>query len=333
MADRYITSAKEERQFRNDLEGLSERTVTDYKKLAANFYSKRLGGEAPTPKRIADALRQAAGDYRPGSWRKLRNALMYDQIDKGYFEAAQRLKETKNPVTTGKTKTPVKPKQKRVKSVSDKDWGMLIKAANELEDKQVAAALLIAHDTGCRPAEMLGIERVGDNQLHITGAKKTEDGIRGLDRTITLSPEKCEVVAKAVELLNLKQVGGKDGEGVKPFLSTFEHRMQSALDRLTRSVWPRKKARPTLYSLRHQMGSDLKASGLSRREIAYLMGHQSTQSVEVYGDRRTARAGKSPIKPAPDANLSAVRENHTQAPGENAPGANKRDFGGGDYDM
>ena len=61
------------------------------------------------------------------------------------------------------------------------------------------------------------------------------------------------------------------------------------------------------------MGSDLKASGMSRVEIAYAMGHQSTQSVEVYGNRRKA-SGRGGIKPAPNADMSMVRENHTQPP-------------------
>lgn len=67
------------------------------------------------------------------------------------------------------------------------------------------------------------------------------------------------------------------------------HRVQSRLERVTLRLWPRRKARPTLYTLRHQMGAGLKASGASRAAIAYVMGHQSTQSVEVYGDRRSAK--------------------------------------------
>lgn len=315
MADNYVVSAKEKVKFKKDLEGLSERTVSDYKGLAANFYGKRLGGEAPTPKRIADALKQAAGDYRPGYWRKLRNALMYDQIDKGFFEAAQRLKETSNPVTTGKTRGTVKAKQRRCKSIADDDLSKLYSAALNKPDTELASAIMLAAYTGCRPAEMPGIRRVAEDQVFIPGAKKSK-GERGLDRTITLSKEKCDVIETAVGALY--HMDPDHGKAI--------HQVQSRLDRLTKKLWPRRKARPTLYTLRHQMGSDLKASGLSRVEIAYVMGHQSTESVEVYGDRRK-KSGRGGVKPAPGANMSMIREKHDAQPGPKAP-AVKNDHGG-----
>jgi len=59
------------------------------------------------------------------------------------------------------------------------------------------------------------------------------------------------------------------------------------------------------------MGSELKASGLSRREVAYIMGHQATASADRYGDRRSG-SGKTPIKAAPGADMSSVRETHTE---------------------
>lgn len=315
MADNYIVSAREKAKFKKDLEGLREKTRSDYQGLAANFYAKRLGGEAPTPKRIADALRQAGGDYRPGYWRKLRNALMYDQVDKGYFEAAQRLKETSNPVTTGKTRGTVKTKQRRCKSISDADMQKLSKALNEKKDSELSSVVFIAHKVGCRPAEMAGIKRLSDTEIFVPGAKKSK-GNRGLDRTITLDKEVCDTIEVAVD--NIRNMDSEKAV----------HQLQSRLDRLTAKLWPRRKARPTLYTFRHQMGSDLKASGLSRVEIAYVMGHQSTASVDVYGDRRKS-SGRGTVKPAPGADMSMVRENHDKAPGPKAPAIKKPSTGFG----
>lgn len=308
MADNYVVSAREKLQFRQSMEGLAESTMTAYRKTAAHFYETRLNGEAPTPKRIADALRKAAGDYRPGSFRKLRNALMYDQIDKGYFEAAQRLKETKNPITTGKSKGTVKPKQRRCKSIDDPDLDKLYKAALAKSDTELASVLAVAMYTGCRPAEMNGIVRVGKDQVFIPSAKKTVDGERGVDRTIQLDEARCDVIETAVN--HLIEMG--------PDAAGEMHQVQSRLDRLTAKLWPRRKARPTMYTLRHQMGSDLKASGLSRLEIAYIMGHQSTESVEVYGDRRK-KSGRGGVKPAPGVDMSMIRQNHDKQPGPKAP--------------
>ena len=60
------------------------------------------------------------------------------------------------------------------------------------------------------------------------------------------------------------------------------------------------------------MGSELKASGLSRRQVAYAMGHQATESVNQYGNRRKSKGGFK-FKIAEDADLSKVRETHTSA--------------------
>lgn len=169
------------------------------------------------------------------------------------------------------------------------------------------AALELAEELGVRPVEMLSL-RVDQErgEVHVTGAKKSGQQ-RGADRT--LRPAITELwamdrLAKAAEAL---QAAEREKPGAV-------HRVQSRLERLTRKLWPRRQARPTLYSLRHQVGSALKASGADRAAIAYVMGHQSTQSVEVYGDRRSAkRSGGLAIK-AGDREAQAFegRENHTE---------------------
>ena len=64
----------------------------------------------------------------------------------------------------------------------------------------------------------------------------------------------------------------------------------------------------TMKSFRHQLGSNLKASGESDEAIAYMMGHQSTESISVYGNRRSGAGHKLHIRPAQDADLSKVRQ-------------------------
>ena len=77
---------------------MTPKTQDDYRKLANHFYASRIDGQ-PTPKRIADALVSAAREYRPAYWRRLRNALAFDQRAKGYESAAERVGATRNPVT------------------------------------------------------------------------------------------------------------------------------------------------------------------------------------------------------------------------------------------
>lgn len=283
------------------LEGITDTTLRAYKQLAEHFCNTRLDGP-PTPKKLADALKACAPEYRPAYWRKLRNALMYDQASKCYYDAADRLKATKNPVTTAKE--PTKQKQRRVKSVKQPDLDKLVAEVRRTDDAGLIAALDIARILGCRPAEMLGIRHLQGQQVHITGVKKSK-GVRGLDRTVELSEADCATVLEAVSVLNTVQ-SGKSG---------VIHKLQSRLDHVTKRLWPHRKARITLYSFRHQLGSDLKQSGMSRQQVAYIMGHQSTQSIEVYGDRRSGSSGRS-IKPARSADLSLVRENHTAVPSQ-----------------
>lgn len=62
-----------------------------------------------------------------------------------------------------------------------------------------------------------------------------------------------------------------------------------------------------MYTLRHQFGSNLKASGMSAIEMAYVMGHQATDSISRYGDKRLGCASAVKVKPASDADLSSMR--------------------------
>ena len=92
---------------------MNESTKASYRKLAGNFYRSRLAGQIPTPKLITDGLIAAAPHYRPAYWRRLRNALEFDQRERGYPEAAERIRRTVNPVTKQGSQLPVKPKQRR----------------------------------------------------------------------------------------------------------------------------------------------------------------------------------------------------------------------------
>ena len=305
-----------------NLVDLKDQTRDDYIRLAKHFYETRLDGQPPSPKRIRDVLRAASLEFRPDYWRKLRNALMYDQIAAGYYDTAAAVKEVYNPVMSPQTGVDRKMResvggkpgnrQKRLKKVPDADLGAVIREAGD--DLEVSSALVIAKITGARPAEMLNIQCLDDGTIWIEGAKKTEAGDRGLDRHLEVSPDNWDRVRIAVGVL-------RDAD---PGKAGTMHKIQDRLRTVTKRLWPRRKTHPTLYSFRYSMGSELKASGLSRREVAYLMGHQSMQSIDRYGDRRSG-SGKTPIKPAPDADMSMVREGYRE-PFQQSPGL---DYGSG----
>lgn len=298
----------------------TEKTKADYRKLAANFYAKRLGDEQPTPKKITDALAACAHEYRPAYWRRLRNALELDQREKGYKDAADRIAGTRNPLTTTKTgqgiidpvlRGPTPPKQRRAKSISEADYQKLIDALTDTKNDaehqnnfEVLAATLLAKYLGVRPAEMLSLEIDDRGIVRVRGAKRTSDGKRGADRWFRVEPEIQKYISTSISVL---QKGEQRQPGVM-------RRVQSRLDRLSRKLWPRRQARPSLYTFRHQMGAELKSMKLDRRAIAYIMGHQSTQSVEVYGDRRKSKGGIGIKITGQEVTRFQGRENHTAAP-------------------
>lgn len=275
---------------------MNEATQKAYLKLAAHFYANKLGDKMPTLSRITNALMKSAPIYRPAYWRKLRNAISFEQQQQGFVDSAKKINLIENPITKAGLK--VKAKQKRVKSTNSDDLKVLSNAVKSKCDAELNAALGIVHRLGCRPSELISIKCLSENQIYIKGSKKTEKLNRGADRYISVDEKDFQFIKSQVEVLKKAE---KDKVGVIK-------RCQSRLDRLTKKIWPRRNHRINFYSFRHQTGSTLKSSGLSRVEIAYIMGHQSTQSVEVYGNRRNG--GKNRLSVGNKADLSNVRENH-----------------------
>ena len=296
-------------------------TEQAYRKLAEHFYSTRLDGQPPTPKKLADALKACAGEYRPAYFRRLRNAIEFDQHDKGFGDAALRVAGVKNPVTAPGSTAEIKPKRAAVKRVTDADETRLFKHLIQNKDKDTYYAVRLIAATGARPAELKNMVIDGD-RVTILGAKKSHDGTRGADRVIVLTPGAGKLVGNAIAHM-------RDAD-----LGKVKDRLRAA----GKALWPQRKALPSMYSWRHQMGSDLKASGLSRVEVAYIMGHQSTESVDRYGNAKTARKGAMCPRADKEADMSHVRVDHKAPPGgpvsaavianDKTEGLQKGSFGG-----
>jgi integrase len=319
-----ITSANDKRKMKKSLDDLKDKTRTDYRSLAEHFYEKRMNSQPPSPKRIRDALRAVSLEYRTGYWRKLRNAIMYDQIERGYFDAAASVKAVYNPVSKPRTDIDTKmsesvqgkpgKQQKRLKKVSESDLDEIYAEIIRRNDEEVGAAVMLAKITGCRPSEMMSIQCLDGENIFIKGAKKTEKGDRGLDRYLEVSTDDWKRVRASVAALRAADPGN----------AGTMHKVQDRLNTVVKSLWPRNRIRPTLYSFRYNMGSELKASGFSRQEIAYVMGHQSIKSADRYGNPRSG-SGKTPIKPALGADMSGVREGY-KAPFQKAQKAPQKKF-------
>lgn len=152
----------------------------------------------------------------------------------------------------------------------------------------------LAYFLGVRPCEMRTITITGDH-VEIIGGKKSESLDRGEDRTLVIeNPEVLKAIAEAAQWMsNCPRTNSA---------------IRDSLRKECRTLWPRRKRHPTLKSFRHQLGSNLKASGESDESLAYIMGHQSTDSINVYGDRRSGAGRTVYVRAAAGADLSKVRK-------------------------
>jgi len=261
-------------------------TEEGYRKLAKHFYQTQLRGKKITKDTIISALKNCAGDYVPAYWRRLRNAIELDQREQGYPKAANEIKATANPITSDpKRKNEIKKKRRKVKSVSDTDEVTLLNRLNSGSDgdKCVASAITLVRYLGCRPAEIRDLEFLPGRKVRINSAKKRAD--RGIDRVLKIDDRALfEALSK------------KHDEVVHADFSNPIVYVQKRLAKVAHDLWPQRKRLLTLYSWRHQMGSDLKASGKSRIEVAAIMGHLSVESVNQYGRPKYAKCPREYLK-------------------------------------
>ena len=287
---------------------MKDKTKQEYLSIANHFIRRHF--ESPndvTPKKLTDALIRSAQSYRPNYWRRLKCALKYHQRD--YPKALERLEKLKNPIWTrdGKRFIPkpgltVKPKQKRLKSSTKEDFGKFWELFAKRGDYDALYALVLVRYLGVRPSEMTTIKFDGD-RVFIQGSKKNKSGDRGQDRWVSIGDLNEDIVSfmrNAVDALSHK----KPSE-----IKSIGERVRRA----SRRLFPRRKTHYSFYTWRHQMGSNLKASGMTRKEIAYVMGHQSTASIEQYGNKRSG-SGKIYARPADPIGVEKVRETHRNIP-------------------
>ena len=274
---------------------MNTETQNAYRSLASHFYATHLP-DIPLSElnefNVIGALLRAAPGYRPDYFRRLRNALALDQKLKGKFWIAQEINRTLNPVTV--LGLPPKRKPARRQRVSDEDFGRWVGGLLADEMPVEAGALMLISMTGARPCELAGIT-VDGLRIKIQGAKHSHGGLRGADRELESSQEFCDLVRNALEAF-YKEDRSLDS-------------MRMAIHAVAKKIFPRGRT-PSMYTLRHQFGANLKASGASRRQMAYVMGHQATDSIGRYGDKRFGRAEAVQVKPAKDADLSSIRTTH-----------------------
>lgn len=263
-------------------------------KRTSNFYQTRCGEADPSSAQICAALLARAPDLRPNAFSTLKSQIVSDQLARGHVEAAEEIRQLINPVTAPGSTLDRKPKLNTVRKVSKEDTEQLFKHLRAHGHHDEAAALVLAYFLGVRPCEMRTI-LVAGNEVRIIGGKKSAPLHRGADRTLLIEIPK---ILKAIRWAAKR-------------LAESERTNTAIRDRFRqecRALWPRRKKHPTLKSFRHNFSAAQKAAGVGTETAAYVMGHQSTASHEVYGDRRAGDASQIHVKPVGDADFSKIRK-------------------------
>ena len=256
------------------------------------------------PDRLLRSLHAHAFICRPGTWRNRRNALAHFYHFADDVELAWDIKMMVNPVTDKAADKVIRAltpkKQKRTHKVIDDEHAKVVSYLERINDQAVLGAVIIARTIGVRPSEMASMKFDDSNQsIFVTGAKKRKKGDRGIDRTLLLELDDYLIIKEAWAQLMI-EFHRKDASPKRAM-----KRVQNRLYTLVRKVFEERDSYPSLYSYRHQLGSDLKASGMDRITIAAIMGHASVESVNAYGDRR--HGGRKLNIDVTDESLDAVK--------------------------
>lgn len=288
-----------------------EKTKENYLNRFKDFQEKYLrhcNGEYEAED-LENAMAQASLKLKKSSWVVLRNAVAYSLSDQGNDDAAIFVKNIKYTYSDDTSKPSSGIAHQVSAAEHKKIFEYLFDRIDEQDCPAVMGAVLLAKNLGVRPSEMFSISMLGNNWIKVIGSKKTKyesgEEYRGLDRHINVSEETYKYCKNA--LVFIHQELEKDND---PTLAM--KRIQGRFSTVIKNLFPDNKRNITLYSYRHQMGSNLKASGLGVREVGALMGHRSVESVFKYGNRRTGQA--MPLIHASSDSVQMVRVRHNRSP-------------------
>lgn len=232
---------------------------------------------------------------RPASWRQYRAALIASQ-EVEESDPAQRAISLLQAAGSGPClRRPLRPRTsgQKLRRLSPEDMSQILAWLGGHKSRWSAltiAWLQVGIMTGLRPVEWLGARLIiveGKPALLVENAKSTNGRAHGQHRTLHLHDiEPLDL--KAIQVLlqvsrNLEQKGQWE---------RARRGCAKTLHRACRSLWPRRKRFPSLYSARHQFAANAKASGLTPAELAALMGHGvADTAAEHYGRRAHGRGG------------------------------------------
>lgn len=202
-----------------------------------------------------------------------------------------------------------KPKPRRGKTSSQKakrinveDIRMLRDATKGSRSQWVLPALLwltVNITVGLRPNEWRYaklIKMEGQHFLRINNGKATNGRAHGILRHINVSGLlDIEMQWLKLQLRNVQQYAESDTEWLRYYTA-----VRRVIYEISRKHLGNRRKYPTLYGGRHQFAANAKLEGLTKAEIAAMMGHATDQTATHHYGKKSYGKGGCRCKPLPE---------------------------------
>lgn len=188
------------------------------------------------------------------------------------------------------------------------DLSELVKQTTDMRGKWIKPALLwMAANmvVGLRPGEWRSAyvsQQAEKKILIVQNAKNTNGRAHGVLRHIDITGLKAEEFKLVISQCDAAKQHSTNDDA----WNTYYRGVRKTIHRITRAILPNQRKYPTLYTSRHQFAADAKSAGMSKIEIAALMGHAIDEtSTTHYGKRKHGR-GKCRVR-ADAAEMATIR--------------------------
>ena len=294
---------------------LSQTTVRQYSRIADRLlraYARERGQEWHVDPQAFSCWfmdKSRAGFWARRTFWIYKAAVVWFMERNGPVEAMEKLKATSARLRKSSSET----SSKKLKKLSDKPWKNLserLQASNKPLDRILLHWLEAGRCSGLRPCEWEHATidyAAGTACLTVANAKRSDVRSNGVTRKLLFDPV-CNREETASLQVFLRDIRGWTNSG-KTFPDLYDKcrkRLYYVCRVLQAGLDQNSDLAISLYSPRHQFAADMKASGLSKAQVAALMGHASEESATIHYARR--KDGRKRVPPrSPESEVDSVR--------------------------
>ena len=261
--------------------------------------------ESTTPSLIAAWAILLRPNVRPATWRQYRAALLcyfkFEQ-DPEIGQAIELLQTSSCSVCLRGKNAPSRTSSSKKRQISQQELAEIVEYLDVHITRwsfPTAIWLQVSILTGLRPSEwlhsQLEIIANGEPVLVVTNAKNTNGRSNGEVRHLLLSNLPAESMALIRTQMEIVAVVVE-----RNLWDRWCRECRKTLYSATRALWPKRTRYPTLYTGRHQFVANAKRSGLTKIEIAALLGHASEQTAARHYGKKRSGINEVLIKPHAD---------------------------------